>query len=333
MHVTVAVSGAGSLIGQGIIKALKISALDYRLVALDFFPHAVGLYWAEAAHLLPDVLSPSVSEGEYLGRLTELLRRERVDVLLIATDFEVPLLAKHRTTVEAESGCKVVVSSPEVAEIGDDKWVTYQFLRTHGFPYAPSLVDLNQLEGFISETGFPLIVKPRRGARSRAVSLVRDMSELSGALKAAWPEPIIQRAVGTPESEYTCGAVVLEGECLGVIAMRRELRDGNTFRAFLEPASDIEAMVRAAALALNPYGPANFQLRVGEEGPAIFEINARFSGTTVIRALAGFNEVEAIIRWAMSGERIMLTRQRSGVVLRYFEELFVTWEEYRRMCG
>ena len=333
MHVTVAVSGAGSLIGQGIIKALKMSALDCHLVAFDYFPHAVGLYWAEAAHLLPDVLSPSVSEGEYLGRLTELLRRERVDVLLIATDFEVPLLAKHRTTVEAESGCKVVVSSPEVAEIGDDKWVTYQFLRAHGFPCAPSLVDLNQLEGFISETGFPLVVKPRRGARSRAVSLVRDMSELSGALKVAGPEPIIQRAVGTPESEYTCGAVVLEGECLGVVAMRRDLRDGNTFRAFLEPVPDIEAMVRAAALALNPYGPANFQLRVGEEGPAIFEINARFSGTTVIRALAGFNEVEAVIRWAMSGERIMLTLQRTGVVLRYFEELFVTWEEYRRMCG
>jgi carbamoyl-phosphate synthase large subunit len=159
------------------------------------------------------------------------------------------------------------------------------------------------------------------------------MDELVQALRGAGPEPIVQHAVGTAETEYTCGAVVLDGECSGVIAMRRDLRDGNTFRAYLEPASEIEAMIRSVALALNPCGPANFQLRVGKDGPAIFEINARFSGTTVVRALAGFNEVEAVVRWAVSGERVPLVRQKSGVVLRYLEELFVSWEEYQGMGG
>lgn len=333
MRLTVAISGAGSLIGQGIIKTLKLSALDCRLVALDFFPQAVGLYWAEAAHLLPDVLSPHVHESEYLGRLTDILRQEHVDVLLVATDFEVPLLAKHREAVEAESRCRVVVSSPVVAEIADDKWTTCRFLEKHGFPFPPSLVDLDQLEGFIAENGFPLIVKPRRGARSRGVSLVGDRAELTAALRTAGQQPILQRAIGTPEGEYTCGAIVVDGDCLGVIAMRRDLRDGNTFRAYLEPADEVEAMVRAAALALGPCGPANFQLRVGKDGPTIFEINARFSGTTAIRALAGFNEVEAVVRWAVFGERVRLTRKRSGVVLRYFDELFVSWSEYERMGG
>ena len=239
MSITVAVSGAGSLIGQGIIKALKMSTLKCRVVALDYFPHAVGLYWAEMAHLLPDVLCPDVDEKKYLARLADLLRQDRVDVLLVATDFEVPLFARHRATLEAESGCRVVVSSPRVAEIGDDKWATYQFLKGHGFPCPPSLVDLGRLEGFVAETGFPVIVKPRRGARSRGVSIVRDMNQLVQALRSAGPEPIVQYAVGTAETEYTCGAVVLDGECLGVIAMRRDLRDGNTFRAYLEPAFEI----------------------------------------------------------------------------------------------
>ena len=90
-------------------------------------------------------------------------------------------------------------------------------------------------------------------------------------------------------------------------------------------------MIRSVALALSPCGSVNFQLRVGKNGPEIFEINVRFSGTTVIRALAGFNEVEAVVRWAVTGERVPLVRQKSGVVLRYFEELFVSWEEYARM--
>lgn len=330
---TVAVLGAGSLMGQGAIKALKMSSLNPRVVALDFFPTAVGLYWADAAHVLPDVLAPGASEADYLGRLAETLKREGVQVLLVATDFDVPRLARHRAALETETGCRVIVSSPEVAAIADDKWETFQFLTAHDLPCPRSLVDLTGLQAFVAEVGFPLVVKPRRGARARGVSHVRDASELPAALRTAGPDPIVQQEAGPREMEYTCGAVILDGECAGTIAMRRDLRDGNTFRAYLEPRPDLEALVRRAALALNPCGPANFQLSVGPSGPLIFEINARFSGTTVIRAMAGFNEVEAVVRWAAWGERTPLRQQKSGVVLRYWEELLVSWDEYVRMGG
>lgn len=331
MRVTVGVLGAGSLLGQGLIKALKMSALESRLVALDFFPHAVGLYWADAAYLLPDVLAPSVSEADYLARLVEILRCEHVEILLVGMDFEVPRLAKYRAVIEAESGCKIVASSPEVAEVGDDKWATHQFLTSRGFPSPASLIDLDELQTFVERVGFPLVVKPRRGARSQGVSMVQSTGELARALKVAGPDPIVQQSIGTPSDEYTCGAVVFEDQCAGVIVMRRDLRDGNTYRAYLQPMPELETLVRQVALALNPYGPVNFQLRVGKGGPAIFEINARFSGTTVVRALAGFNEVEAVIRRAVWGERMPLVQQKFGVVLRYWEERFVGWEEYKRM--
>ncbi len=331
--VTVAVLGAGSLFGQGLIKALKMSSLEHRLIALDAFPHAVGLYWAQAAYVLPDVLSPRVTEQEYLGRLAQILTDERADVLLVATDFDVPRLAAHRQAIEAATRCRMIVSPPEVIEIADDKWKTYEFLKSHHLPCPPSLIDAGLLDQFVARYGFPLVVKPRRGARSRGMSLVRDSSELPAALKGAGPSPIVQVAVGAPESEYTCGAVVIDGECLGAIAMRRDLRDGNTFRAYVQPEPALEALTKRLALALRPQGPVNFQLRIGAEGPAVFEINARFSGTTVIRAMAGFNEVEALVRWAAFGERMALVRQRSGVVLRYWEEMFLDWEEYERMGG
>jgi carbamoyl-phosphate synthase large subunit len=329
MRVTVGVLGAGSLIGQGIIKALKMSSLDYRLVGLDYFQHAVGLYWSDAAHILPDVLSPKVSEAEYLESLIQILKQESVEVLLVATDFDVPRLAECRQILETETGCKVVVSSPEVAEIGDDKWATFRFLESHGLPGPKSLVDLDNLDAFVAKVGFPLIVKPRRGARSQGVSLVTEQAGLSPALKFAGSDPIIQQAVGTIHEEYTAGAVVFDGDCLGAIVMRRDLRNGNTHRAYLEPSEEIENLIREAALALDSYGPVNFQLRVGPAGPAIFEINARFSGTTIMRAMAGFNEVESVIRWVALDQRIPLVQQKYGVVLRYWEELFLTNEEYQ----
>ncbi len=331
MPVRVAIQGAGSLIGQGIIKALKMASLESTLIALDAFPTAVGLYWADSAHVVPDVLAPNVSEAEYVEYLVELLNRERADVLLVATDFEVPMFARRRGEIETRCKCKVVVSSPEVAEIADDKWLTYQFLKAHDLPCPPSLIDIHRIDAFVAQVGFPLIVKPRRGARSRQVSLVRERTGLSSALMHAGSDPIVQAAIGTPDSEYTCGAVVFDGECLGVIVMRRDLRDGNTFRSYLRPEPELEALIRRAALALNPYGPANFQLRLGPAGPAIFEINARFSGTTIIRALAGFNEVEAVIRAVAFDERMMLQQSKYGVVLRYWEEQFVSWDDFERI--
>ena len=331
MRVTVGVLGAGSLFGQGIIKALRASTLEVRIVGLDAFPYAVGLYWADAAHVVPDVLSPEVTEAAYLDRLIEILKEERVELLFVATDFDVSRMSRHQGLVESRSGCKVVVSPPAVVDIADDKWATYQFLSARGLPCPPSLIELSRLDEFITAHGFPLVVKPRRGARSRGMSVVQTRAQLPAALAAAGPDPIVQVEIGTPEREYTCGAVVFERDCFGTIAMRRDLRDGNTFRAYLKPEPELEALTRQAALALAPYGPANFQLRLGASGPAIFEINARFSGTTVIRTLAGFNEVEAAARWVLFRERLPLAASRSGVVLRYWEELFVPWEAYERV--
>src|SRR3546814_995014 len=75
--------------------------------------------------------------------------------------------------------------------------------------------------------------------------------------------------------------------------MRRDLRDGNTYRAYVADYPELNDQVRMLGRALQPHGPANFQFRTDADGtPCVFEINARFSGTTPLRAMAGFNEVE-----------------------------------------
>lgn len=333
MTVNVAVLGVGSLVGQGVIKSLRMSTLETRLIGMDFFPTAVGLYWTDSAHLLPDILDSAVSDEEYIQRIVEVLIQERVDVLLPVLDFDVVRMADSKARIESETGCKVVVSSTQVARIGDDKWETTRFLKEHGMPCPRSLIDLAGLDAFVEEVGFPLIVKPRHGARSNGVSLVRAASEIPAALEAAGLAPVVQEAIGNADDEYTCGAVVLGGECVGTIALRRDLRDGGTARAYLSPYESVEALVRRAAEALQPYGSVNFQLRLGPDGPTIFEINARFSGTTYLRAMAGFNETDAIVRWAALGERVPLEQSRYGVILRYPEEIFVEWDDYKRLGG
>jgi carbamoyl-phosphate synthase large subunit len=315
--IRILVTGAGALLGQGIIRALRNSSLDCTIIAVDPSPYAVGLYWADQADRVPMARSP-----EYLDVLERLLERERPDVLLVGTDTELPIISRHRQRLEDEYGCQVLVSDPRVIEIADDKWLTAEFLRSAGFPHpASSLPD--QVEALLERVGFPLVVKPRRGARSVGVHRVETRGELDHAI-AAVDDPVIQECVATDDEEYTAGVLVFPDSEVLSIVMQRHLRDGNTFRAFVKPFPELNAFVQRVAHTLAPWGPVNFQFRVDGQGiPKIFEINARFSGTTPLRARAGFNEVEMAVRYLLEGQRPQAPSVQQVCFLRYLDEVMV----------
>jgi carbamoyl-phosphate synthase large subunit len=58
---------------------------------------------------------------------------------------------------------------------------------------------------------------------------------------------------------------------------------------------------REIAEALDSRGPLNIQLRLVEGKVFVFEINPRFSGTTSIRAMAGFNEPDILLQSELLG--------------------------------
>jgi carbamoyl-phosphate synthase large subunit len=57
--------------------------------------------------------------------------------------------------------------------------------------------------------------------------------------------------------------------------------------------------------------------------PKIFEINARYSGTTPLRARAGFNEVELALRHLVLGESITQPEVKKVTFLRYWDDLMI----------
>jgi carbamoyl-phosphate synthase large subunit len=318
------VTGGGTVIGQGILKSLRRCSLPLRVVAVDPYPDAVGLYRAHRGYTIPLATAPG-----YLDSLRGIIKKECVDVLLVGTDVELPVLAAAREQLESETGVRLVVSSPEVVAIADDKWLTVEFLRVSGFHFAQSALPAD-ITRFLSEVPFPLLVKPRHGARSCNVRIVRDSGELDRALREI-PAPIIQECLLPEEEEYTCGAIVFDTSCWGVIVMRRQLRDGNTYIAEVNSFPHIEEYVSRIASQLGPYGPVNVQLRLTRKGPTVFEINARFSGTTALRSQVGWNEVEAVLRYVLQDQETQLAPVRRGHILRYWNELFVEKRDLERL--
>jgi len=74
-RLSVLVTGAGSLLGQGILRA---SSLRLRIIAADSSPLSAGLYWADAAHLVPLADGP-----EYLRSKPVIILRHCEEMVLM----------------------------------------------------------------------------------------------------------------------------------------------------------------------------------------------------------------------------------------------------------
>jgi carbamoyl-phosphate synthase large subunit len=313
----VLVTGAGALLGQGVIRSLIESSLDVTVVAVDPGGLAPGLYWTPHRALVP-----MANDANYVDRFEALLDRERPDVVIPGTDVELTIFAAHRHLWEQRFRTHVLISSSQVVQIADDKYLTYSFLRDHGFAVPDSCL-AGEESALIERVGFPLVVKPRIGARSIGMSVVRNRAELAHALETG-NNVVVQECVGNDTDEFTAGTLTFEGRCEASIVMRRDLRDGNTYRAYVDSYPELDRQVRRFAEALGAYGPANFQFRVDANGNAkVFEINARFSGTTPLRMRAGFNEVEMVLRRLVCGEPIVQPEIKPMTIVRWFTETVI----------
>jgi len=308
---TVLVTGAGGGVGQSILKALQHSS--YTAIAADCDSLAAGLYAAPKAHLIPRSSSP-----EFLPRIIEICNREACSLIFCGVEPELPVFAGAAQELQSQ-GVITVVSEPEVIELCDDKLATARYLCEHGFA-SPVTIPLAHYDS--ARLSFPVILKPRKGgARSQGVFLVTSEEELRfHRATLGLSDYIVQEYV--PGEEYTCGTVTFDRNCYGVIIMRRVLRDGDTYKAFVVDEPCIREDVKKAAELLNPFGPCNFQLRIKNGQPCIFEINSRCSGTTACRALAGFNEALMCADYLLEGKRPQFQIKPLSF-LRYWKEVAV----------
>ncbi len=322
-RINIAVTGIGSLIGQAVIKSIQRSDLidKINIIGFDYFKDTVGSFWIDEKYILPDILKAGVTHEEWLDVIVKVIIERDIKLLFIGVDFELPIFAKHKEDIERKTGATVMVSSSEVVEIADDKFLTYEFLKKNNLLHPQS-----QLPGEIDykTLNYPVIIKPRKGARSVGVYKVNDKENLLSAL-AKVKEPVIQECVGNDADEFTCGTIYLNDELKKIIVLRRSLKEGNTFIShYRNDFPDIiTTYLKEVTEKLKPFGACNFQLRLDKIGmPKIFEINSRHSGTTYIRSLFGYKEIEYIINLLLFNKEIEF-ELREGTVVRYYEEFFV----------
>lgn len=314
-----AIGGSGH--GEQVLKALKLSQLlNLRLFGTDSSTICPQQKQVEKFFVLPSADSPL-----YKTELFEILKENDIDVLIHGSEAELKVFLEIREELEA-LGVLLLINSSDVIKTCMNKEKTFLVLNKLGFstPHFQSIRTFAEIDEI---DWFPVVVKPNLGSGGSANVYIcqstKELQNLSHYLHLEDSEIsfMIQEYVGTPENEYTFGVLsTLDGKLIDSIGVHRLLRSqlniktkvkNRTNRSELGPNlvissgvshgsvgrfSEVSYQCEEIAAALESCGPLNIQFRLVGGKVQVFEINPRFSGTTSIRAMAGFNEPEILIR-------------------------------------
>jgi len=332
----------GASLGTELAKALA-TASDYGIYGCDVSPSAYGLHdptFADAALIRRD---------HYIADVLDLCRRWDIACVIPGGEEPLRLLEAARASFEAE-GPALAINASELIQTCRDKSLLFTALEALGVavPWTRSIPSPEALEA-CDIPGYPCIVKPSAiSGGSAYVFLANDFNQLSLyshlIYKARGPA-VIQEYVPHDEGEFTVGVLSLpDGSVTGSIALRRgfdarlsvSTSDGGTLissgysQGVIERAPEICAQAERIAVLLGSTGPLNIQGRLQDGVLLPFEINPRFSASTYLRTMAGFNEVDIYLQYVLHGVHQQPRSLRPGYYLRSLTERFVPMDRVHR---
>ena len=334
--------GAGSL-GLEIGKALR-RAGGYRLIGTDIAETAFGLYGKEGFD--DTYLVRSSPPQQYAEQLLDIALRDKVDAVAPGAEAVHRILAEKREMFE-RLGILVMLNTREVIGTCADKSAVSAFLRECNIavPDTRNVTSGRDVEGFAS---YPCVVKPdSMSGGSNLVFIAEDQQEavfLVRYLRKRGYNSTLQQYINCLR-EFTVGVLSAPtGEVLGSVAMERlldnklsyKLRYGDRVissgwsQGRIDNFPEVRAQAERIATALNSKWAMNIQGRLNEDGVFLpFDINPRHSGTTYLRALAGFNEPHLLLQHCFNHAHPPIDAPRSGYYLRGFDEKFVSDEDMK----
>lgn len=351
MRVLVTGAGPGGH-GEQIAKALNNSTLGpYTVFTADANPKLKSKVNSDHYTL------PLASSADYIPELLELCKELKVSALFHGSEPEMISISNNRSIFESR-GVFVAINRFDLINLCTDKAALSERLEALGFP-GPRHLLASGVETDIDESWYPVIAKPQLGGGgSRDVYICQNEGELNAILtyltnSHPYRKFVIQEYVGTNFEEYTVGVLHdSKGRFLGSAVMNRDLSSRLSVRQSVKNITSkrelgetlvvssgvsqgvladfdmVAYQCRLIAEALDSRGPLNLQLRMVGGKASVFEINPRFSGTTSIRALAGFNEPDILLQTELAGVKFEgPLHPKPGQLVRTLQESFTVSDE------
>ena len=298
--------------------ACRTQGFDSVIIGTDTTENAAALQCCDKKFIVKPVTSPN-----YIHQITDIVKRHKVQLLIPTIDLDLPVLAKHSKRL-AKLGCLVLVSSPTVVEICQDKRKTYRFLRAHGFD-TPETTSVQKLLSR-KKLNFPYFLKPWDGHASRGNAIVKNRRELQFYARRI-PNCLVQEYI--EGQEYTIDVLVdfdQQVRCI-VPRLRMQTRSGEVSKSRTAKHPEIIAQSKRLIEELGA-GPGVITIQCflnSDEKIKFIEINPRFGGGVPLSIKAGAHFPRWILqRWMDKPPRIHMDKWKDGLtMLRYDEAIWL----------
>lgn len=295
----------------------------------------VAFYYADKS-----VISPLIYDENYIPFLLEYCKSNKIDMLLSLFDIDLLVLAKNKEKF-AEIGTRVVVSDKELIEICNDKWKTYKFLKENGFNVPKTYNTLEDILNALDrkEVSYPIIVKPRFGCGSIALSVAEDEMALLYYFRRN------TRTINKSYLKYESSAVeekILYQECLkgqeygadiindldgafqnAIVKKKIAMRAGETDISEIVDLPVIKSELTRLGKLTKHIGNMDVDVFLVDGKPYVLEMNARFGGGYPFSHMGGCNLPKALINWH-NGVGVPSEMLEAKVNVKGYKELYIT---------
>jgi carbamoyl-phosphate synthase large subunit len=325
----------GASLGTEIIKSLALSD-KYEIYGCDISPLSYG-------HYVKDVIETIVPlPFSYVEDIIDFCVDRKISYVIPGGEEPLKLLTQEIDKL-LRYGIILVANDIELIQTYSNKKTSFEKLLALNIdiPYTKEI----DFETDLTNLPYPCVIKPYIDTGgSDGVYIVGNVEECSvyrDFLLKSGRKIIAQEYIGIDEGEFTIGVLSLtDSSVVDAIVMKRifnsklSISFKNKYgiissgysQGLIDDFPDIKHQAITIAKAIRSLGPINIQCRMRNGKIIPFEINPRFSASTYLRALAGFNEIDIFLQHLITGENKFEYAIKPGYYLRSFTENYIPKE-------
>ena len=285
-------------------------------LAGDGLVHAGNSFYSAALQAADKaVITPLIYDSRYIDFLIDYCKGNNITAILSFFDVDLPILAKAKDRFKNE-GIHVVVSEHKVTQICNDKWKTYNFLKSYLINTPETFIRIEDVKESLDkkEVEFPLIIKPRWGMGSVLIYEADSIEELRILFEKV-KKDIFKTYLSFESDTYREHCVIIQEKMQGqeygldvlndlnnnyittLVKRKIDMRAGETDHAITEKNHILEEIGKKLSLNLRHVANLDVDCFMSDKTPYVLEMNCRFGGLYPFSHLAGANLPLAIIKW------------------------------------
>ncbi|WP_458700352.1 ATP-grasp domain-containing protein [Sulfurospirillum sp. 1307] len=302
------ISGLGGSLFPYLIEKLN---KQYEMIFIDSNPNVLRLYPNERIYIVPNATEPTFEQV-----VIKIIKKHLIDFYIPLIDEEI----LKAINIAQKTNIKVLAPSKQFVKLSLNKYKLMQTLMDLNISHIPTFFANN----FSDQIKYPLFLKPNIGRGSRGIRKIENHDQFNAYFifePYKKNEVLVQPYIdGT---EYTVSVTVNNlNQLISIVPKLVYLKTGITRYAKSIKHKKIEKLCKNLVGTLKPCGSFNVQLKEYNGVLYIFEINPRYSTTTVLSVESGINEIDLNIKNYNKNKIDYMNDFKETFLLRRWENIF-----------